>query len=510
MKRFVVVGAIVLGVFSLANLMRAQDLSAAYTLPQLQAQIAAQLAQPRFAGALWGVKVVALDSGQTIFAEHADRLMTPASNTKLYTAALGLDQLGGDYRFETPVYAFGKIGRNGTLRGDLCVVGQGDPSWNQRRLGTNFWAIFEPFVRVIIQAGVRRVNGDLLADTTFFHGPPTGAGWQIDDLRAGNVGLLSALSLNDNLAQVRVEPGAQPGWPCQVTLLQPGTGLVLSNLTTTVARNLTPHIELFPVPETSVIDVLGQLPVNADRGVLDVAVPRPADWFAAGLKLALARSGVLVTGRVRVFSWPETPGRDARATTKLGTVSSPPLREVVAGFMKPSQNLETDLLLAAVGEKLRAGLGILGCQRADSPDQFPGQSRGAGGGSLLQRGLRVVTRQSHHGERHGRLAAIHGEASRGGGLSGLPAGGGRGWHVEGAFAGSGDGGQCPRQNRHLALGQRVIGVCDHGWRRALGVLFHAQPVHPRAGPSDGRGTRFAGRAAGEVCGSPGKIINQCI
>jgi len=100
-------------------LMRAQDLSAAYTLPQLQAQIAAQLAQPRFAGALWGVKVVALDSGQTIFAEHADRLMTPASNTKLYTAALGLDQLGGDYRFETPVYAFGKIGRNGTLRGDL-------------------------------------------------------------------------------------------------------------------------------------------------------------------------------------------------------------------------------------------------------------------------------------------------------------------------------------------------------------------------------------------------------
>jgi D-alanyl-D-alanine carboxypeptidase/D-alanyl-D-alanine-endopeptidase (penicillin-binding protein 4) len=353
MKRFVVVGAIVLGVFSLANLMRAQDLSAAYTLPQLQAQIAAQLAQPRFAGALWGVKVVALDSGQTIFAEHADRLMTPASNTKLYTAALGLDQLGGDYRFETPVYAFGKIGRNGTLRGDLCVVGQGDPSWNQRRLGTNFWAIFEPFVRVIIQAGVRRVNGDLLADTTFFHGPPTGAGWQIDDLRAGNVGLLSALSLNDNLAQVRVEPGAQPGWPCQVTLLQPGTGLVLSNLTTTVARNLTPHIELFPVPETSVIDVLGQLPVNADRGVLDVAVPRPADWFAAGLKLALARSGVLVTGRVRVFSWPETPGRDARATTKLGTVSSPPLREVVAGFMKPSQNLETDLLLAAVGEKLR-------------------------------------------------------------------------------------------------------------------------------------------------------------
>src|ERR1039458_7632873 len=61
-------------------------------------QFDAHLAQPRFNGALWGVKIVSLDSGKIIFEHHADRLMSPASNSKLYAGALALDRLGADYR----------------------------------------------------------------------------------------------------------------------------------------------------------------------------------------------------------------------------------------------------------------------------------------------------------------------------------------------------------------------------------------------------------------------------
>src|SRR5580698_8057550 len=197
-----------------AVMARAQETNAIGSLDDLRSKMGAYIEQPRFSGALWGIKIVSVGSGKTLFESHADRLMSPASNSKLYTGSLGLEQLGGDYRFKTPVYAAGKISDSGTLHGNLVVVGHGDPSWNERRLGTNFWTAFEPFVTILTHAGVRRVDGDLIADATFFHGPPTGSSWTIDDLDGGEVGMISALTLNDNLAQVRVEPGGKIGAPC--------------------------------------------------------------------------------------------------------------------------------------------------------------------------------------------------------------------------------------------------------------------------------------------------------
>ena len=332
---------------------RAQEASSAATLAELRAQIENHLAQPRFNGALWGVKIVSLDSGKTIFENHADRLMSPASNTKLYTAALALDRLGGDYRIPTPVYATGEISPDGTLRGNLVVVGHGDPSWNSRWLGTNFWTVFEPFITILTNAGVHRISGDVIADATFFRGEPTGSSWEFDDLHDGDVGLISALTLADNVVQVRVEPGDRAGAPCRVTPLLPGAGLVFSNQTTTVAADVPGHFEWFPPLDAKTIFLLGELPVGGGERIFDVAVPEPADWFARALKFALARRGISVAGQTRGVTWPQASVLPPANWIKLGTLFSPPLREVVRNFLKPSQNLEADLLLAHVGEMTR-------------------------------------------------------------------------------------------------------------------------------------------------------------
>ena len=77
----------------------------AKSLGELQRQLEAYVGLPRFAGALWGVKISSLESGKVLFEHHADRRMSPASNGKLYTAALALVRLGGDYRIVTPVVA---------------------------------------------------------------------------------------------------------------------------------------------------------------------------------------------------------------------------------------------------------------------------------------------------------------------------------------------------------------------------------------------------------------------
>ena len=323
------------------------------TLTGLAGQIDAHLAQPRFSAATWALKAVSLDSGRTLYEHHAARLMSPASNTKLYTGALVLDRFGGDYQIATPVFGTAPVDASGTLPGDLIISGRGDPGWNPRRLGTNFWDIFEPFITVLTKAGVRRISGDIVGDATFFHGPPTGSSWTIDDLRDGETGEISALALNDNLTQLRVSPGAAVDAPGLITPLQPGTGLVFSHQTTTVAAGQIARVETFRPLDGRTVFILGQVPAGGGNVTVDIAVPAPAEWFAAALKSALARQGIEVAGQARGLVWPRTPTWQPAALVKIGEVLSPPMRDLVRGFMKPSQNLEADLLLAAAGELTR-------------------------------------------------------------------------------------------------------------------------------------------------------------
>jgi D-alanyl-D-alanine carboxypeptidase/D-alanyl-D-alanine-endopeptidase (penicillin-binding protein 4) len=318
----------------------------------LRAWLEGHVTQSRFSGALWGVKIVSLQNGDTWFEHHADRLMSPASNSKLYTGALALDQLGGDYRIHSPVMATVAPDAGGIVRGDVVVGGRGDPSWKTRGGSRNFWDAFDPFVAVLARAGVKRVTGDLVADATWFHALPHGAGWTADDLNDYYGAEISAITLEQNYAEVRVTPGAAAGAPATALLVQPHTGLGLDNRIVTSAAGGARRIVARRLGGENIVHLFGELPQGGKPESVDVTVPRPADWFAAGAKEALARKGIVVEGRARSVRWPEaSAGRDG--AVKLGDVVSPPMRDLVTAFMKPSQNLETDLIFGHLGELRR-------------------------------------------------------------------------------------------------------------------------------------------------------------
>jgi len=327
----------------------AQPTNFARSLSGLRTQLDAHLNQPRFSGAMWGVKIASLDTGRVIFESHPDRLMSPASNSKLYAGALALDTLGGGYQFATPMLATAKVSSSGTLRGDLIVSGRGDPSWK----ATNFWDNFAPFIAVLTNSGVRRVTGDLVVDTTFFRGPTSGGSWCVDDLEDSEGAEISALTLADNLAQLRITHGATNSAICILSLAPPDTGITLVNRTKTSAAGGPKHLEIRKPPGTKTIFVFGELPLDAPEEILNVPVPQPAVWFGAALKTALAHHGISVKGKVRCVAWPELAPWNEANLVKLGEVKSSPLREIVRAFMKPSQNLETDLVFDHVGEWLR-------------------------------------------------------------------------------------------------------------------------------------------------------------
>jgi serine-type D-Ala-D-Ala carboxypeptidase/endopeptidase (penicillin-binding protein 4) len=304
---------------------------------------------------MWGVKIVSLDSGKTLFEQNAEKLFSPASNCKLYTMALALDKLGGDYRIRTSLYSTTKPDKRGTLKGDLIVYGRGDPTINARLNDGDIFAALQPLVAALTNAGVRRISGDLVGDESFFQGPPYGSGWSWDDMNYYYGAEISALTINDNTLQVVAKPGANKGAPCQLTVVPATSYEVLSNRTQTIGAGGRRNVNLYRPIEQNVIYVSGQMPLDATNYTDDVTMHNPAGLFVAFFREALARNGVKVSGKTRTVNWLDRQVRplDVDKLTELGAVESSPMRDLAREVQKPSQNLYTDLLLAHIGEQER-------------------------------------------------------------------------------------------------------------------------------------------------------------
>ncbi|MGZ4823587.1 MAG: D-alanyl-D-alanine carboxypeptidase, partial [Terriglobales bacterium] len=94
----------------------------------LASRIEKILSQPDVARAFWGIEAVDVASGETLYTLNADKLFTPASNTKLFTTSTVLALIGPDYKYRTTVETTGALDKYGRLSGDVVLVGRGDPN----------------------------------------------------------------------------------------------------------------------------------------------------------------------------------------------------------------------------------------------------------------------------------------------------------------------------------------------------------------------------------------------
>jgi len=369
------------------------------SLDQLRIQLATLTRQAQFAPAQVAVKVVSLETNKVMFEENAGKLLAPASNMKLYTVAAALDQLTPGFTFKTSVYAAARPDANGAVRGDLVIYGRGDPSFAARFQSGDYFRAIDEFAAQIVAAGVRRVEGNLVADESYFTGAPLAAGWEWDDLQWYYGAEVSALSVNDNAIDLMVKPGASVGAPCDVTTgpavpfikvvnanlpnvfdlttganaatpNTQGTTLTTSgassgattenstalftvlNYAKTAPRGTTRSLRIHRAPGANVIEVSGSAPVGDSQFSSSVAVPRPALLFALMLRRALETRGVTIVGRTVRRADEHNRGTVSLPSVEIAARQSPPLSVIAAQCLKPSQNLYAELLLRAVGASL--------------------------------------------------------------------------------------------------------------------------------------------------------------
>ncbi len=334
----------------------AQEQKPPATLVELQKRLGDHVMQPRFTAAMWGVKVVSLDTGKTLFEHNSQKLFSPASNSKLYTVALALDRLGQDYRIKTSLYSSVKPDKSGELKGALILYGRGDPCINARLHNGDIYQALEPLVSALTNAGVKRISGDLIGDESYFLGPPFGSGWDWDDLENSYGAEISALTINDNTLQVSIKPGERVGASCKLALSPATDWLSFSNRTETAEKGARRNINFYRPLNENLTYVSGQMPLDDQGYNEDLTIHNPPGLFISLFKEAMARHGIQISGKLRTLNW-----LDRQATpiatdqlVELGSVESLPMRDLAREVHKPSQNLYTDLLLAHAGEKTRS------------------------------------------------------------------------------------------------------------------------------------------------------------
>src|SRR5690348_10487572 len=79
----------------------------------LASRIEKILSQPDVARAFWGIEAVDVASGETLYTLNADKLFTPASNTKLFTTSAVLALVGPEYKYRTTIETTGALDKYG-------------------------------------------------------------------------------------------------------------------------------------------------------------------------------------------------------------------------------------------------------------------------------------------------------------------------------------------------------------------------------------------------------------
>jgi D-alanyl-D-alanine carboxypeptidase/D-alanyl-D-alanine-endopeptidase (penicillin-binding protein 4) len=345
---------------------------------RFRARVDAALSEAHAQKALWGILVTDRDTGEALYELNADRFFTPASNAKIVTTSLALATLGPTYQFRTTLESAGRFGDDGRLRGDLVFVGRGDPDLSNRKFpyagkverDGPAEKILAQMADDAIAKGLKEIDGDIVADDSYYPYDPYPPGWSVGDFYFTFGAPVSAIAFNDNSISVEVSPGLRVGDPASVTV-EPAAaiGSFGHELTTGVADGK-PEFGVVSQPGPQFLLLRGLIPLGHVPLKLDLAMPDPAETAALALKQVFAARGVRITGTVRVQHaapaeiYPDAdevlgpaPVPRAPDTIVFAVHISPPLSEIVRVTNKVSQNLHAELLLRAVGHE-KKGFGV--------------------------------------------------------------------------------------------------------------------------------------------------------
>jgi D-alanyl-D-alanine carboxypeptidase/D-alanyl-D-alanine-endopeptidase (penicillin-binding protein 4) len=300
------------------------------------------VADPALIRAHVGLSVQVAETGEVLYENEAEKRFVPASNTKIVTAAVALDALPPGFRWTTRIVADGPI-RDGTLQGNLWIVGGGDPVLS--RSDVDGWTA------ILRKAGIKKIDGDVIGDDRVFEDGQWGDGWMWNDVFGGWATGISGLQLHPNTVRAFLVPGPELGDEARMELRGDGPDLPIENRVRTGAPGSEVRLHFLPPPEGGDVRLEGWVPLGPDTVPLYLATPHPTLYMLDYLGDVLQRDGIEVSGEARRAAANERPSGPTWSTE----LHSESLSTVVAKMLKPSDNQIAETVLRTIGREAGDG-----------------------------------------------------------------------------------------------------------------------------------------------------------
>jgi D-alanyl-D-alanine carboxypeptidase/D-alanyl-D-alanine-endopeptidase (penicillin-binding protein 4) len=307
---------------------------------------------PQFKHASLSLFVVNSKSGMRVFEKNSKVGLAPASCQKVITSVAAFDLLGKDYRFRTQLAHDGSI-ENHVLRGNLHILGSGDPTFGSARWSsTGENVILKNWVDEIRKKGIAEITGSLVTEGKNWDASTIPDGWIWQDIGNYYGAGASLLNWRENQYDLVLQSGSKPGDSVKITGTVPALWNVnfVSELVAAEKGSGDNAFIYLPV-NSSTAHVRGTIPAGEKRFVISGAFPNSAVQFVETLRRSLQDAGVSV---------PLPADNLKRATpTIIATQLSPPLDSINYWFLKKSINLYGEALIKAIGFE-KGGMGSTG------------------------------------------------------------------------------------------------------------------------------------------------------
>lgn len=281
-----------------------------------------------------GVAVLLLPEGRPIFARQADRPLQPASTQKILTTAAALALLKPEFVYRTRLFADAPIDGSGTLAGNLYIQGAGAPDL----VGESWWLL----ARRLAALGLRRVEGDLVADESYFDAVRRPPGWPQPAADSWYNAPIGALSCNFNVVTVTVDPSPLLGARPDLTLEPAASYFQVMNRAVTTSGPTSLAVSRSFEGGRNGLVVSGSVRRGSGPSVFHRAVEEPALYALTAFREIARGEQIEIAGGLTVGAVPEK-------AREIHTHESRPLGALARDMNKNSNNFMAEMIVKTLG-----------------------------------------------------------------------------------------------------------------------------------------------------------------
>lgn len=304
----------------------------------------------------FSMTVMEVESGKIIAQHQKDRGLIPASSLKVVTTSTALALLGDDFKFKTELQMDGSVDAEGVLNGNIYIKGFGDPT-----LGSDHFEktipldeIMDRFVKAIQAKGIKRVNGKIIGDASFFGTMVDGRTWLWEDM--GNYYAAGAWGLNihENRYFLTFKRTLKEGTIPEIEKVEPAIpNLLHLNEVRLAGKNSGDNAYIFGSVYNYTRFIRGTIPIGNRSFTIKGAIPDPPFFAAYYLMKKLEDQQIPTKKEATSLFEVERQGFEIQKREVLDTHYSPSLKEIVKITNMKSINLYCEAMLRYLGKDRR-------------------------------------------------------------------------------------------------------------------------------------------------------------